>query len=302
MKLSISYPQMARTKKFLIEDEQKMKALWDLRIAEEFKGDVLGEPFKGFVFKITGGSDKQGFAMMQGVLTAERVRLLLGPDHACYNLHPRQKRDDTRKRKSIRGCITSIESAVLNLVIVKKGDKDIPGLTDEGSAIPNRLGPRRATKIRKLWNLEKKEDVRQYVIRRKIPLKKDPTKFRTVVPRVQRLITPKHRARRAKNLRERKIAKQRTEEAKAEYEKRIAAKREATRSKRLSKLSKKRAAEPKKADKKVETKKVEAKKVEPKKVEAKKAPAKAAAKPAAKAAAKPAAKAAGKGGKKAGKK
>lgn len=28
-------------------------------------GDVLGDQFKGYVFKITGGSDKQGFAMVQ---------------------------------------------------------------------------------------------------------------------------------------------------------------------------------------------------------------------------------------------
>eukprot|EP01083_Nonionella_stella_P124131 374609_1 len=144
MKLSISNPGMSVSKKFLIEDEQKMKAMHDLRISDELAGDFLGDQFKGYVFKITGGSDKQGFAMMQGVLTPERVRLLLGENHACYTLHRRQKRKHTRKRKSIRGCITSAETALLNLIIVKKGDKDIPGLTDEGSSIPNRMGPKRA--------------------------------------------------------------------------------------------------------------------------------------------------------------
>merc|ERR1711916_274683 len=131
MKLSISNPSFAVTKKFLIEDEQKMKALYDRRLADEFPADFLGEQFKGYVLKITGGTDKQGFAMMQGVLTAERVKL-----------HRRQKRRDTRKRKSVRGCITSAETSVLNMAIIKKGDKDIEGLTDEGSAIPNRMGPK----------------------------------------------------------------------------------------------------------------------------------------------------------------
>lgn len=37
---------------------------------------MLGEEFKGYVFRISGGNDKQGFCMKQGVLTAGRVRLL----------------------------------------------------------------------------------------------------------------------------------------------------------------------------------------------------------------------------------
>lgn len=36
-----------------------------------------GQEFKGYVFKIMGGCDKQGFPMKQGVLTPGRVRLLL---------------------------------------------------------------------------------------------------------------------------------------------------------------------------------------------------------------------------------
>ena len=38
---------------------------------------LLPKEFKGYVFKITGGCDKQGFPMKQGVLTPGRVRLLL---------------------------------------------------------------------------------------------------------------------------------------------------------------------------------------------------------------------------------
>jgi hypothetical protein len=52
--------------------------LWDRRIAQEVPGDELGDEFKGYVFKITGGTDKQGFPMKQGVLVPHRVRLLLG--------------------------------------------------------------------------------------------------------------------------------------------------------------------------------------------------------------------------------
>ncbi len=37
----------------------------------------MGDEFKGYIFRITGGNDKQGFPMKQGVLVNGRVRLLL---------------------------------------------------------------------------------------------------------------------------------------------------------------------------------------------------------------------------------
>ena len=46
-------------------------------MAAEVKGDALGDEFKGYIFKITGGNDKQGFPMKQGVLLPHRARLLL---------------------------------------------------------------------------------------------------------------------------------------------------------------------------------------------------------------------------------
>ncbi len=58
-----------------------------------------------------------------------------------------------RRRKSVRGCIVSSDLSVLNLVIVKKGEQDLPGLTDEEK--PRMRGPKRASKIRKLFNLSK---------------------------------------------------------------------------------------------------------------------------------------------------
>ena len=46
-------------------------------MGHEIEGDLIGDEFKGYIFKITGGNDKQGFPMKQGVLKASRVRLLL---------------------------------------------------------------------------------------------------------------------------------------------------------------------------------------------------------------------------------
>lgn len=51
---------------------------YDKRMGYEMDGEILGEQFKGYVFRISGGNDKQGFPMKQGVLVAQRVRLLMG--------------------------------------------------------------------------------------------------------------------------------------------------------------------------------------------------------------------------------
>lgn len=83
-----------------------------------------------------------------------RVRLLLSDGHSCY----RPRRSGERKRKSVRGCIVAQDLSVLALSIVKQGDSDIPGLTDVVN--PKRLGPKRATKIRRFFGLTKQDDVR----------------------------------------------------------------------------------------------------------------------------------------------
>merc|ERR1719384_960211 len=133
--------------------------------------------------RITGGNDKQGFPMKQGILTNQRVRLLLSKGHSCY----RPRRTGERKRKSVRGCIVDGNLAVLAMSIVKKGDADIPGLTD--NTVPRRLGPKRASKIRKLFNLDKLDDVREYVIKRPLP-QKEGKKQKFKAPKIQRLVTP----------------------------------------------------------------------------------------------------------------
>jgi small subunit ribosomal protein S6e len=120
----------------------------------EVPADSLGDEWKGYIFRITGGNDKQGFPMKQGVMHPSRVRLLLSAGHSCY----RPRRAGERRRKSVRGCIVAQDLAVLALAIVKQGENDIPGLTD--TVVPKRLGPKRATKIRRFFNLSKEDDVR----------------------------------------------------------------------------------------------------------------------------------------------
>jgi len=183
MKLNVSYPAAGTQKLFEINDEHKLRIFYEKRMGTEVDLDPLGDEWKGYIARINGGNDKQGFPMKQGVLTAIRVRLLMSKGHSCY----RPRRDGERKRKSVRGCIVDSNLSVLALSIIKKGDQEIPGLTD--TTVPRRLGPKRASKIRKLFNLTKEDDVRQYVVKRPIPAKEGKKqKFKT--PKIQRLITP----------------------------------------------------------------------------------------------------------------
>ncbi|KAI4552693.1 hypothetical protein MJT46_017344 [Ovis ammon polii x Ovis aries] len=212
-----------------VDDERKPRTFYEKHMATEAAADALGEEWKGYVVRISGGNDKQGFPMKQGVLTHGRVLLLLSKGHSCY----RPRRTGERKRKSVRGCIVDANLSVLNLVIVKKGEKDIPGLT-----VPRRLGPKRASRIRKLFNLSKEDDVHQYVVRK--PLNKDGKKPRTKAPKIQRLVTPRvlqHKRRRIA------LKKQRTKKNKeeaAEYAELLAKRMKEAEEKRQEQIAKRR--------------------------------------------------------------
>lgn len=212
-----------------------------MRLAQEISGDDLGDEFKGYIFRIMGGQDKQGFAMKQGVLSPNRVRLLMSKNVPGCRGYAMRKGE--RKRKSVRGCIISHQISVLHLLVVKNGSEDIPGLTDR--TIPRRLGPKRASKIRKLFNLVKDDDVRKYVIRREIPVKegaKEGTKPKSKAPKIQRLVTPQGIQRKRRRAALKKTAILASRAAAAEYEKLLAVRNEEARQSRKTSLSKRRSA------------------------------------------------------------
>jgi len=183
MKLNVAIPSTGAQKIFEIHDEHILRIFYEKRMGAEVEADTLGDEWKGYVLRITGGNDKQGFPMKQGVLSNGRVRLLLAKGQSCY----RPRRTGERKRKSVLGCIVDANLSALSLIVIKKGEKEITGLTDV--TVPRRLGPKRASKIRKLFNLSKEDDVRQYVIKRPLP-QKEGKKQRFKAPKIQRLITP----------------------------------------------------------------------------------------------------------------
>eukprot|EP00170_Pyropia_yezoensis_P007712 contig_31747_g7736 len=105
MKLNVANPATGAQKKLEIEDEKRLRAFYDKRLAQEVEGDALGDEFAGYILKIMGGQDKQGFAMKQGVLTPGRVRLLLHKGVSGCRGYGMRKGE--RRRKTVRGCMVS---------------------------------------------------------------------------------------------------------------------------------------------------------------------------------------------------
>ncbi|CAJ1953605.1 unnamed protein product [Cylindrotheca closterium] len=245
MKINIACPSTGLQKIIEIDDEKRLQAFYERRMAQEIDGSVLGEEFEGFIFRISGGNDKQGFPMRQGVLTNTRVMLLCSKGAKAY----RPRRAGERKRKSVRGCIVGQDIAVLNLVVTQMGGQTIEGLTDHSA--PRRLGPKRANKIRALFNLTKDDDVRKYVIARTYTNKKGKEQRKS--PKIQRLVTPLTLQRKRARKAEKMNSVLRNKEEAAAYKKlvaqRLAEKREARRSliskRRSSRKSAKMAAEKK---------------------------------------------------------
>ncbi|KAI9888605.1 MAG: 40S ribosomal protein S6 [Vezdaea aestivalis] len=240
MKLNISHPANGTQKTVEVEEERKLHVFMDRRMGQEVPGDSLGPEFAGYIFRITGGNDKQGFPMKQGVLQSTRVRLLLSDGHSCY----RPRRTGERKRKSVRGCVVGMDLSVLALSIIKQGEKDVPGLTDV--VAPKRLGPKRASKIRKFFKLGKNDDVRKFVIRREVQPKGEGKKPYTKAPRIQRLVTPQRlqHKRRALALKRRRY--EANKDAAAEYAS-ILSKRVSQEKSKKAEMRKRRASSMKKA-------------------------------------------------------
>ncbi|KAK2091062.1 40S ribosomal protein S6 [Saguinus oedipus] len=193
MKPNISFPATGCQKLIEVDDERKLRTFYEKRMATEVAADTLGEEWKGYLVRISGGNDKQGFPMKQSVLTHGRVRLLLR-------------------------------------------EKDIPGLTD--TTMPRRLGPKRASRICKLFNLSKEDDVRQYVVRKS--LNKEGKKPRTKAPKIQRLVTPRVLQHKRWHIALKKQHTKKNKEEVTEYAKLLAKRMKEAKDKRQEQIAKRR--------------------------------------------------------------
>lgn len=196
-----------------------MSLLIDRRIGNEVEGEIIADIFAGYVFKITGGLDKDGFGMKNGVLTTDRRKLLLSRGSQGLRFNKYVHRDGSRIRKLVRGCIISSDIKMVNLKIVKVGNELIEGLTRPEDTLARRLAPKRANKILKEFGLteiynKKKDNAEErkslrYMITKfanKREVKTTNGKVYTKRPKIQRLVTPLR-------LRRKRVMKKMKEEA-----------------------------------------------------------------------------------------
>eukprot|EP01068_Selenidium_serpulae_P019537 Selendium_serpulae@DN6844_c0_g1_i1.p1 len=209
MRINIANPATGLQTQIDFEDETKVMHFFGKRIGNRVDGANLGLQFAGYRFKITGGYDKDGVPMMPGVVSQKRVYLLLRKGMKCY----RPMRKGHMRRRLVRGCIVSNDLSVLALSVEKKGEGDIPGLTD-GSK-PSRLGPKRAGRIRKKFSVAPGKDLRGWVVRR--TFEKD-GKTKTKAPKIQRLVTTQRLLRKQWMKRDRLAALNATKAARKEFD------------------------------------------------------------------------------------
>ncbi len=74
----MAIPSTGAQKIFEEHDEHKLRVFYEKRMGAEVEVDILGDQWKGYVLRITGGNDKQGFPMKQGVLSNGEFRLING--------------------------------------------------------------------------------------------------------------------------------------------------------------------------------------------------------------------------------
>merc|ERR1711890_12593 len=155
MKLNISYPANGTQKSIDIDDEHKLRVFYEKRMGQEVEGDSVGDEFKGYIFRITGGNDKQGFPMKQGVTHPTRVKLLLAKGHSCYR--PRRTGERIRKFFGL-----SKEDDVRQFVVrreVVKGDKKYTKAPKiQRLVTPQTLQRKRALKAKKIKNAQQQRD------------------------------------------------------------------------------------------------------------------------------------------------
>lgn len=79
LQLNVSFPATGCQKLFEVVDEHKLRVFYEKRMGQVVEADILGDEWKGYMLRIAGGNDKQGFPMKQGVLS-----------HGKFNESPKQ--------------------------------------------------------------------------------------------------------------------------------------------------------------------------------------------------------------------
>ena len=116
MEVKIVVSENGKSKTFELKSPDAEKLI-GLKIGDTFNGELIG--LAGKKLKITGGSDKDGFPMVNYLEGTRRYKMLLseGPGF-------KPKRKGERRRKSIRGDTIDEDIAQLNVIVLGEKNKE----------------------------------------------------------------------------------------------------------------------------------------------------------------------------------
>ena len=121
------YKVVVSDKETTYQVETDNTSLNGLKIGDDFDGSILG--LDGYNLKITGGSDKNGFAMRKDISGPRRIRTLVSGEVGYKPTTSGEKR-----RKTIRGNTISDDIVQINTIVLSRGSKsldDILGSDEE---------------------------------------------------------------------------------------------------------------------------------------------------------------------------
>ena len=116
MEVKIVVSEKGKSKTFELKSPDAEKLI-GLKIGDTFNGELIG--LAGKKLKITGGSDKDGFPMVDYLEGTKRYKILLseGPGF-------KPKRKGERRRKSVRGDTIDEDIAQLNVIVLGEKNKE----------------------------------------------------------------------------------------------------------------------------------------------------------------------------------
>ena len=214
MKINIAYP--ANGSNITIKaDMHAIQRLSGLKIFDTFDGKLIDENlYSGHIFQITGGNDKEGFAMHKSVLSDKRKKIILKPGDTGYK---KNSNKGIRKRKSVRGSVVAGNLAMLNVVLTGTEVKgpEIDTLTNKVNEYTHY--PKRVTKWAKKLNVDKSVLNPQLIQKVVRGISKETGLKHSKTVKVTRFVSPKS----IKNKEQRKIKsqlkKQKSESQKNEF-------------------------------------------------------------------------------------
>ena len=121
----VSDPKSGKSYKLDVKDEQARK-LKGKKIGDEVDGSALGLP--GYKLELTGGSDKGGFSMKEGVHGAVATKILRGKGVGY------KAKSGSRARRRVHGEVVGDDIVQVNTKITGYGSKDVEGLLGSGKA------------------------------------------------------------------------------------------------------------------------------------------------------------------------